>query len=76
MLFLRYQNNDNKIGSNNEYITGLYKIDEDDILAVTNKYSVLLNINNGVFNQELRPVLFNTKYIKIISYINNFFLCR
>ena len=47
-----YENSDNKLGANNEYIEGLYKIDEDDILIVTNKYSVLLNINNGKFNQQ------------------------
>ena len=30
------------IGLNNEYIKGLYKIDEEDILVVTNKYSILI----------------------------------
>ncbi|MBQ3422647.1 MAG: hypothetical protein IJH34_13540 [Romboutsia sp.] len=47
-----YTNNDNKLGSNNEHITGLYKLDEDDILVATNKYVVLLNINNGEFTQK------------------------
>ena len=45
------QNNDNKVDLNNEYITGLYKIDEDDILVVTNKYAILVNINNGIFTK-------------------------
>ena len=46
------QNNDNKVDLNNEYITGLYKIDEDDILVVTNKYAILVNINNGIFTKR------------------------
>lgn len=46
------QNNDNKADLNNEYITGLYKIDEDDILVVTNKYAILVNINNGIFTKR------------------------
>ena len=46
-----YQNND-KVALNNEYITGLYKIDDDDILVVTNKYAILVNVNNGKFNEH------------------------
>lgn len=33
----------------------------------TNSFS-----NNDVFNQELRPVILNTKYIKVIGYVNSY----
>ena len=46
------RNDSDEVELNNEYITGLYKIDEDDILVVTNKYAILVNINDGVFTKH------------------------
>ena len=46
------KNDDSKIGLNNEYITGLYELTKKHILVVTNKYAILVSINNGTFKQE------------------------
>ena len=46
-----YPNNDNKLDLNSEYITGLYKLNKNYSLIVTNKYAVLLKVDNGVFTK-------------------------
>ena len=44
---------------NNEYIKGLYKLVDKYLLIVTNKYSVLLKIDNGVFTKYSYEELHN-----------------
>ena len=60
-----YKNNNNEVGLNNEYITDLYKIDEDDILVVTNKYAILVNVNNGIFIKQS----YDSLYYEELNYL-------
>ena len=51
LIDIIYPNSNNKADLNSEYITDIYKLNHNHILIVTNKYSVLLNINDGVFTK-------------------------
>ena len=53
----------------NEIITNSY--DNKQYFYILYAHKVDYFSSFSVFNQELRPVIFNTKYIKIINYINN-----
>ena len=45
------QNNNDELGLNNEYIKSLFKINEEDILVVTNKSAKLINTNDFSYNE-------------------------
>ena len=54
----------------NEIITNSY--DNKQYFYILYAHRVDYFNNTSVFNQELRPVLFNAKYIKATGYVNNF----
>lgn len=60
---------DNIIQSN-EIITNSY--DNKKYFYILYAQQVDVFDNNNVFNQSLRPVIFNAKYIRISGYINNY----